>query len=39
MVKALKDTKANMVWSVEWKLQNGLIYHQDLLYVPNDLEL
>jgi len=39
MVKTLKDTKANMVQSMEWKLQNGLIYHQDLLYVPNDPEL
>jgi hypothetical protein len=39
MVKALKDTKANMVQSVEWKLQDGLICHRDLLYVPNNPEL
>ena len=39
MVKALKDTRANAVQSTEWKLQDGLIYHWDLLYVPNNLEL
>jgi hypothetical protein len=27
MVKALKDSKANLVCSTEWKLQNGLLYY------------
>ena len=27
MVKALKNAKANAVWSAEWKLQDGLIYY------------
>ena len=39
MVKALKDSKANSVCSTEWKRQDGLLYHQDLLYIPNDPEL
>jgi hypothetical protein len=27
MVKALKDSKANLVCSTKWKLQDGLLYH------------
>jgi hypothetical protein len=39
MVKALKDSKPDSVHSTEWKLQDGLFYHWDLLYVPNNPEL
>ena len=39
MVKALKDSKADSVHSAKWKLQDGLLYHRDLLYVPNNPEL
>jgi hypothetical protein len=39
MVKTLKNSKANSVHSAEWKLQNRLLYHWDLLYVSNNLEL
>ena len=39
MVNKLKDTKANSVHSVEWKLQDGILYYQDKIYVLNNVDL
>ena len=39
MVNKLKDTKANSVHSTEWKLQDGILYYRNRIYVPNDAEL
>jgi RNase H-like domain found in reverse transcriptase/Reverse transcriptase (RNA-dependent DNA polymerase)/Integrase zinc binding domain/Chromo (CHRromatin Organisation MOdifier) domain len=39
MVQGLKDSKSNSARSAEWKLQDGLIFYRDRIYVPNDSEL
>ena len=39
MVNRLKDTKANSVDSAEWKLQDGVLYYQDRIYVLNNADL
>ena len=38
-VQGLKDSKANSVQSAEWKLQDGLLFYRDRIYVPNDADL
>jgi Reverse transcriptase (RNA-dependent DNA polymerase)/RNase H-like domain found in reverse transcriptase/Integrase zinc binding domain/Chromo (CHRromatin Organisation MOdifier) domain len=39
MVQGLKDSKARSARSAEWKLEHGLIFYRDRIYVPNDAEL
>jgi hypothetical protein len=39
LVQGLKDSKSTSAQSAEWKLQDGLLYFRDRIYVPNDSDL
>lgn len=39
IVQGLKDSKANSARSTEWKLQDGLLYYCEQIYVLDDAEL